>query len=65
MEGFNEKEKKKRISFEVTNEKHHEIKMAATALGLTIKGLIEKALKSYAKNSYNIDLNLNRGKNED
>jgi len=43
------KEKTKRISFDISENEHYEIKMAAISRGLTIKQFIQNALKEYAK----------------
>lgn len=44
-----EKEIKKRLSVEISEEEHKEIKIAASERGITIKELIEDALRFYAR----------------
>jgi len=42
-------EKIKRITISVSEYNHKEVKLAATALGITIKEFIERAIEAYAK----------------
>jgi len=42
-------EKIKRIALDLPEHKHTEIKIAASALGITIKAFVEKALYAYSK----------------
>lgn len=41
------KELKKRLVFEIPENKHKEIKMAAAALGMTMKDFIDMSIKYY------------------
>lgn len=49
MQNKSQREKLKRIALDLPAHKHQEIKIAATALGMTIKDFVEEALYAFSE----------------